>query len=280
MPRTLFSDTLSPVAPQAQPPATNTAPTWPLRYGATLASVAAVTIVGLVIDRFSPGLDVSLAFVLPVILAAVSFGWWPSLFAAVAGVVSCDFFFIAPRLSLWIANPTDLWTAALLLIVSIAVSALAAQSRSRAVVAERAGRQAEAVRAFAHLILEGAEPAAVTTAAADALADIFEAPAVVLRADPNGVPGVVATARGARLSGADVDAAGFALHSGLATRAEIYPADKADYDFWPVTLPDGGAVVVGVQLAGRDEGRPSEASRFAEIVAAYLAMALGRGERA
>ncbi len=283
MPRSAPSEQIlmhaAPPAPRVGPISGRTELGWPVQYGLSLAWVAAVTILGVVVEHLIQAPSLALAFVLPVVLAAVTFGWGPSLFAAIAGVLACDFFFIEPRYTLWVADPVDVWSLGLLLVVGVIVSTLAAQSRDRAVAAERAADQARALQALAHVMVETRDPAKVTTAAVEALGRIFEAPAVVLT-DKDGALAIAAGTRGARLSAADMDAAAFAFSSRLATRAEVYPIEKATFDFWPVATPAGAWGVLGVRLAGRDSGRPVEAASYAEIIAAYLASALDGGKSA
>src|SRR5205807_2224646 len=101
------------------------------------------------VDRVQRVPNLSLVFVLPVIVAAVSFGWGPALAAAVAGVLAFNFFLIAPRYSLDVADAANLWALALLLIAAAIVSAVAAQSRRRAVEAWTAADQATALQALA-----------------------------------------------------------------------------------------------------------------------------------
>lgn len=246
---------------------------WVVRYGLTLAWVGAVTIICVIVDHLIQAPSLALAFVVPVVLAAVTFGWGPSLFAAVTGMLACDFFFITPRYSLWVADPGDIWTLCLLLIVGVIVSTLAARARERAVEAERSADQSRAVQDLAHVLVQTHAPQAVALAAAQALERILQAPAVVL-VGRDGALSIAASAGDGRLSAADLEAATFAMTSGLPTRAQTYPADRASFDFWPVAAADSGSAVLGVNLSGRDTGRPGEADRFAEIVGAYLAVAL------
>ena len=62
-------------------------PTW-LRYALSLLMVAAATVLAVVVDQEVKVPNLSLIFVLPVILAAVSFGWKPAMAAAAAAVTS------------------------------------------------------------------------------------------------------------------------------------------------------------------------------------------------
>lgn len=244
------------------------------RYGLALAFVAVATLVAFVVDKLIQAPNLSLVFVLPVVMAAVSFGWGPALAAALAGVLAFDFFFVEPRYSLLVANPTDLWALALLLVIAAVVSSVAAQSRLRALEAREAAVQAEALHDLAHVIIRSPPPAEVARAAAEALARLFNAPAVVL-VERDGVLGAPMLAGGATLSPADREAATVALTSQLPTRAETYPVGGASFDFWPVQGAHGRSVL-GVRLGGGDKGRPSDPQRLVEIVGAYLAVSLAR----
>ena len=102
-------------------------------YALSLGMVAAATLAAVLVDEVQTVPNLSLIFVLPVVIAAVSFGWGPALAAAIGGVLAFNFFLIAPRYTLRVAEPSNLWALILLLIAAAIVSAVAAQSRRRAV---------------------------------------------------------------------------------------------------------------------------------------------------
>jgi len=241
-------------------------------YGVSLLLVAAATVVAFVVDHLVPAPNLSLVFVLPVIGAALSFGWGPALVSAMLSVAVFDFLFVEPRLSFRVASPTDLWALALLLVVAAIASTVGAQSRGRALVARRAAQQAEALHGLAHAVIEAEPPAALIETAATALGRIFDAPAVVL-AETSGKLSPAAASGGARLSPADLEAAQWALANNKPTRAETYPFDQAVFDFWPAPTPANRRLVLGVKLAGLPNGRPQDPNRQVELVAAYLAAA-------
>ncbi len=83
----------------------------------SLLLVAAATLLAFVVDHIVAAPNLTLIFVLPVVVAATFFGWIPALLAAVAGVLAFDFFFTQPYYSFRIASPSDLWAAALLLVI-------------------------------------------------------------------------------------------------------------------------------------------------------------------
>src|SRR5450432_1744971 len=62
-----------------------------LGYVLSLILVAAATLVAFVVDHIVPAASLSLVFVLPVIVAALNFGWGPALLSAVLSVAVVDF---------------------------------------------------------------------------------------------------------------------------------------------------------------------------------------------
>jgi two-component system sensor histidine kinase KdpD len=210
-----------------------------------------------------------------VVIAAVSFGWGPSLAAAVAAVLAFNFFLIAPRYSLNVADPANLWALMLLLITAAIVSAVAAQSRRRAVEAWNAADQATALQALARSLVAANGGGGAAQASAEALARLFQAPAVVFLQGETDLA-VAAQAGGGKLAPADREAAGWALAARMATRGGAYPVEASAYDFWPVVTPQRQQAVIGVSISLGEAGRPDNPERLVEIVSGYLAVALDR----
>jgi len=241
-------------------------------YALSLALVAAAAIAAFVVDHLVETPNLSLVFVLPVIIAALSFGWGPALAAALLGVAAFDFLFVEPRMSFRVASPTDLWALGLLLLVAAIASTVGAQSRRRAVEARRAAEQAEALRALAHSVIKADPGSDVVHVAANSLGRIFDAPAVIL-AERAGKLWIAAASRGSNLSAADEEAAQWALAKSQPTRADAYPFDQAEFDFWPVPTR---RLVLGVKFPARADGRPEAPDRLVDLVAGYLAAASDR----
>lgn len=245
-------------------------PSTALGYGLSLLLVVVATAVAIVVDHVVPTPNLSLVFVLPVIVAALSFGWGPALVSAMLSVAIFDFFFVEPRLTFRVDSPADIWALGLLLVVAAIASTVGAQSRGRAVAARRAAQQAEALHSLAHAVIQAEPPSTLTKIAATALSRIFDAPAVVL-SEKAGKLWPAGASGGATMSTADQEAANWAHANNQPTRAETYPFDQAVFDFWPVqTTP---RLVLGVNLVGQPGGRPSNPSRQVELVAAYLSAA-------
>lgn len=242
-------------------------------HALSLAMVAAATLAAVIVDQATHASDLSLVFVLPVVVAAVSLGWGPALTAAVTGVLAYNFFLIAPRYTLRVADPANLWALLLLLTVAAVVSAVAAQARRRALEGREAAAQATALHTLARGLVGETSVAGVAGRCAEALASLFHAPAVVL-VDDEGLT-LAGRAGADGLSDADLEAARWALAANLATRGGAWPGGESTFDFWPIVTARRRRAVIGVRIAG-PEGRPEAPERRVEIVAGYLAVALER----
>src|SRR5215471_14953298 len=120
------------------------------QYGLALVFVALATGLAFLVQHLISAPNVTLIYVLPVIISATLFGWGPSLLAVAAGVVAFDFFFTEPYYSLTITSPSDIWAAVLLFVITSVVTSVAAQSRQRAMEAREAGAGATSLGAHGY----------------------------------------------------------------------------------------------------------------------------------
>ncbi len=252
------------------------APPWlPLiaQYGLAVVFVALATGLAFLVQHLISAPNVTLIYVLPVIISATLFGWGPSLLAVAVGVVAFDFFFTEPYYSLTITSPSDIWAAVLLFVIASIVSSVAAQSRWRAMEAREAAERAQALQALAHTVIEGRPHSQILQAAATALHRIFRAPAAILMQRRENHIDVVATAGSAKITEADRKAARGALSSHENTRGDTYPYVGAYFDFWPISTPAGCNCVLGVDFAHAARERPDSAEQIIEVIAAYVTAA-------
>lgn len=240
------------------------------RYGAALMLVAAAILVAFAADDVVVAPSLALIFVIPVVIAATSLGWGPSVAAVMTSVLAFDFFFTQPYYSLRMTEPTEIWSAVLLLATSAIVSAVAGQSRRHALEARRAADQAQALQALAHVIIEKRPQRELIAAAATALSRIFAAPSVIFSGTEAHLE-AEATAGGALVSTAEASAAASALEARAHFRGETYPNDDSRFDYWPVATSGAQRYVLAVDFMSSDYGRPADPERFIEAVAAYVA---------
>lgn len=248
----------------------------PLHYLLALVAVGLTAAIGLSLQGVIATANLTLVFVLPVMVAAMLFGWGPSLLAAVASGLAFDFFFVEPKYSLRISSPADIWATALLLLIGAIVSTLAAEARRRAQDAKRTAAQAKALQGVAHAVIVAAPREQIVDMAAEALSTIFAAPALIL-ANRDGRMEVLATAGGGAANAVEKDAAKTAIDVGAPTLAATYPTDTARFDFWPVILVGGESLAVGIEFSRNPDGRPADPRPQIEAVSGYLAAAFRDG---
>ncbi|HXX08757.1 MAG TPA: sensor histidine kinase KdpD [Pseudolabrys sp.] len=98
---------------------------------ATLA-VAAALAVGEVLTEITPIPNLSIVFLLAVLVIAMSFGIWPAIYASVLSFLTYNFFFIPPIYTFTIAEPYELLALVIFLVVAVISSALAGRVREQA----------------------------------------------------------------------------------------------------------------------------------------------------
>lgn len=245
--------------------------TWPgYLVASLLVAVATASAAGMEATGDIPNL--SLVFVLPVVIAALAWGFGPGLTAAVLGVASYNFFLISPRYTFEVDDPSNVWALLLLLVVAGLVSFVGGEARRRAISALRHADQALALQDLARTLVAAPDHAGMMVAANRALERAFQAPAVTLDGTGDAVT-LAAASEAIALGPADMDAARWALASRLPIRAGTYPHEQASFDYWPIVTPSRLQAVVGVRFA---EGRPEGAEPLIEIITGHLAVALER----
>jgi two-component system sensor histidine kinase KdpD len=243
-----------------------------IQYLLSFVAVALATAVAVGLQGVIEPANLTLIFVLPVMVVAMAFGWGPSMATAVAGALSFDFFLTEPKYSLRIDGPSDIWATVLLLIVGAIVSTLAAQGRRRTREARRAAAEAKALQDLAHAVITTAPRRQIFDIAALTLTTLFDAPALIL-VDRDGQLEKLAAAGGASMGAIEKEAARLAIEVGAPTHGGAYPTDGARFDFWPVKVGDE-VLAVGIDFSRVVDGRPEDPKRYVEVVCGYLAAAL------
>ncbi|MGD0023367.1 MAG: sensor histidine kinase KdpD [Xanthobacteraceae bacterium] len=120
----------------------------PRPYIASLAAVAAAIALGELITTWVGRANIHLVFLTAIVVIAVRYGLWPSLFASIASSLCFNFFFMEPHYTFTIAEPTNLTAFVFFMIVAVIVSNVAARSRTQVMAALDRARATEALYAF------------------------------------------------------------------------------------------------------------------------------------
>ncbi|WP_298879409.1 DUF4118 domain-containing protein [uncultured Bradyrhizobium sp.] len=244
-----------------------------MRYLASIVMTAIATAVAIIVDRQVLIPNLSLVFVVPVIIAGVWLGLGPSLCSAVVGATAYNFFLTEPRYSLTVDDPSNIWAIGLLFLVGLITSGVAFTSARRAVEAARSQRQLALLQSYSRDVLTADNVDTILSITCKALATIFHAPAVVMMIRQGSVVSIIRTGVLAPHK-EELEAALLCLEDGSVVRSGVYPNLTSRFDYWPVQRGQRQSAVIGVAF-DRDE-RPLRPDAPVEIVASVLALALDR----
>jgi K+-sensing histidine kinase KdpD len=247
-----------------------------LRYLASFAMTAVATVVAVGVENTVTIPNLSLVFVVPVVIAGVSLGLGPALCSAILGALAFNFFFTEPRYSLAVDDPKDIWAIGLLFVIGLIVSGVAFTSHRRAAEAALLRRQARVLQGYSRDLVAADNTKAISSITSQALAALFQVPAVVILI-AEGTVVSLERAGDAEPNEAELEAARSSLTTGAAVRAGVYPDVTSRFDFWPVATAEGRNAVIG--LAFDPDERPSAPDVPVDIVRSILALVLSASAR-
>jgi K+-sensing histidine kinase KdpD len=243
------------------------------RYLAAIAMTAVATILAVGVDSKVTIPNLSLLFVVPVIIAGVSLGLGPSLCSGILGALAFNFFLTEPRYSLAVDDPANIWAIGLLFAVGLIVSGVAFTSHRRATEAALLGRQVSVLQRYTRELSAADNAKAIVSITSKALAALFQVPAVVMLVSEGRVVFLEQVGE-VEPQEPDLEAARSSLTTGTVMRSEVYPNVASRFDFWPVATAEGQNAVVG--LAFDPDERPSKPGELVNIVVRVLALVLDR----
>ncbi|MBZ9670646.1 DUF4118 domain-containing protein [Mesorhizobium sp. ESP7-2] len=244
-----------------------------VRYLASFAMTAFATVVAAGVDSQVAIPNISLIFVVPVIIGAVGLGLAPSLFSAILGALAYNFFLTEPRYTLIVDDPANVWAIGLLFVVGLIGSGVAFTSRRRAIEAALLRRQATMLQNYSRDVAGIDNAKAIVSITCHMLAALFQVPVVILVLDGKRVS--VEKVGNVEPQEAEIEAAQSSLATGLVVSAGVYPALTSRFDFWPVKTTAGGPRAA-IGLAFDPDERPATPSTSVDIVSRFLALALDR----
>jgi K+-sensing histidine kinase KdpD len=244
-----------------------------MRYLAAIAMTALATVVAVGADSKVAIPNLSLVFVVPVIIAGVSLGLGPSLCSAILGALAFNFFLTEPRYSLAVDDPANIWAIGLLFAVGLIVSGVAFTSHRRATEAALLRRQATVLQDYSRDLVAADNTRAIVSITSQALAALFQVPVVLMLVDEDRLVFLEKTGD-VEPQEAELEAARSSLATGTVARGGIYPDLASRFDFWPVKTAEGQNAVIG--LAFDPDERPSAPEASVDVVVNILALVLDR----
>lgn len=217
-----------------------------------LAMVALATAAGTMLAPRWGNSAVDLLYLPAVLGAAIIGGLRPALFSAVASAIAYNFFFTAPRHTFRIDNPVDVVTVAILLLVAIVTSQLAASVRKQAQIAQAHAARNATIAGFARRLLSSTNEQGIAKVATEQLATLFGCKAVLVGGSPK--PRVIARAPAStRLAPADIAAAVETIRTGGSDGDAWSGAVGAKWQFHSVRSEASTMASAGL---AREDGSP------------------------
>jgi K+-sensing histidine kinase KdpD len=242
-----------------------------VRYLASFAMTAVATAVAVAVDTEVTIPNLSLVFVVPVIIAGVSLGLGPSLCSAILGALAFNFFLTEPRYSLAVDDPTNVWAIGMLFVVGLIASGVAFTSHRRATEAALLKRQVTVLQGYSRDLVAADNTKAIVSITSQALTALFQVPVVVMVVTEGTVVSLERVGD-VEPQKAELEAARSSLTTGTVVRGGIYPDLTSRFDFWPVKTAGGQNAVIG--LAFDPDERPSAPDALVDIVGSVLALVL------
>lgn len=221
-------------------------------YAAAVAMVAVSTLIGLwLAPRWGTG-PVDMIYLPAVLAAAALWGIGPGVLAGIAAAAAYNFFFAEPLHTLQIYRVEDIVTVAVLLIVALVTSRLAAGIRSQARIAAAHASRNATIAGFAGALLSQSAEKQIAETACGELNRLFDCNVVLVAGLPE--PHVVAVVPpGNRLTPSDLAAAVVTLESGEPAGRATKQVQPAEWQFHAVR---GQAGVIAAAGLARDDGAP------------------------
>jgi len=245
-------------------------------YAKSSIIVAAAAGTGMLLWSWIGVEHIGLVFLTAVVVVAVRYGLWPSLYASIASALTYNFFFTDPYHTFLISRPREIISVVFFTIVAIIVSNVAAQARAQTVAARARAHTTESLYSFSRKLAGAGVLEDVLWATAYQMASMLNVRVVILLPDNGAVTVRAGYPPDDTLVDADIAAARWAWdHNRPAGRgADTLPGAKRLY--LPLIT---GSTPVGVVGLDNDRKGPlltPEQQRLFDALADQAAVAIER----
>ena len=241
---------------------------------AAALAVACAVGISAVVERFAELPNISMVFLVAVLLCAMRFGVRSAVFASLLSFLAYNFFFIAPRYTLTVAQPHELLSLFIFLIVAVVTGGLAGRLHEQANATRERAEATEALYDFSRKLASAAGLSEVVALLARQCAQTGKGRAVVLLKVGEELSISGSAPEVENLSTADWAAARWASRKGEPAGRFTGTLPTAQFQFWPLTSTDGplGAMGVSPESEGDNLSRPIEAALQAFVDQAAMAI--------
>jgi two-component system sensor histidine kinase KdpD len=261
----------------ASPPAPARREPRPAPGAAYLRSVAVVALAGLLgfgLRSWVNLTDIAMLFLLAVMVSAARDGARPAVVASVLSIALFDFVFVPPYYTFAVADATYLLTFAVMLVVALAISQLAARIRGQAEAARERERHTAALYALSRRLADAGNAAELADAVTGQVRETLDAPATVLLPDDAG--GFAVLGRGLVPGDAAQGVARWVMEHGDAAGMGTDTLPGADALYIPLTASGRPLGALRVEMTDPRRARDPIERQLLEAFADQTGIALER----
>ena len=250
-------------------------------YFEGMLTTAGATAAGVVINDYVGLPNISLIFVVPVMVAAARHGLVPSLWVSGLSVLCFNFFFLPPLYQFTIADPANLLALVFLMFVAVAASALGTRTRAQTEAARREARTTAELYAFSRKIAGVIDLDDLLWIVVTHLARLMSAEIAILMPErsPSETGKLVLRAAfppDSDFSEADLAAARWSWDAERPTGRGTDTLPGGRWLFMPIRTSRSSIGVIGVLSKGAGRELVSSARRLLEAVGNQTAVAIER----
>lgn len=241
-----------------------------------VGAVAVGVIAGKLLERATELPNLSMIFLFAVLICALRFGISSAIAAATLSFLAFNFFFIAPRFTLTIASPHELFGLIIFLVVAIATGSLAGRLREQASATRDRAEATQALYEFSRKLAGASKIDDVLWLLAAQSAAVAKGKSIILLE----TAGELAIEGGwppeDALGTADWAAARWALRKGEPAGRHTETMPSATFHFRPLMSSAGPIGVLGVTADEPDDMMPTATASALQSFANQAAIAIER----
>ena len=244
-------------------------------YAASLALIAAATLLCELLRPFLAPTNMVMFYLLAVVVASVRLGRKPAMATALLGVLAFDFFFVPPRMTFVVADTQYLMTFLGLFVVGLVISTLVARSRERADVMRAREVQTASLYYLSRDLAASVDITAVLTAVVRNVEEALNALVVILLPEGERLD-IMSTSEGFELGIKEQAVADWAFRNNHPAGRATDTLVSADLIYLPLQTPASVLGVMGIKLTSEYEYHSQENRRLLDAFATQAAMAMER----
>ena len=252
----------------------------PLPFVYATLAIAAALVIGEGLTALTPIPNLSMLFLVAVLLVAVNYGIWPAIYASGLSFLVYNFFFIPPLYTFTIAEPYELLALVIFLVVAVITSALAGRVREQATISAGRMRAMRRLYEFTRRLSGLASFDAVAEGAASEIHASLGRAVVVMLARDDDLQLTAAWPPEDTLDAASTTAARWAYSHSEPAGTATATLPIIPWYFVPLRLGDKTLGVIGIGEAPNGGLLDSEARALLDTLSEQTAAALERASLA